>query len=96
MLEENQDFTPYAPQFGISRKTKPKNYLDVLRVDGYFSAEPKRKVRIFMFCMVANCPHGICGQNGIPKFPQNGCELPAKSGNANGRKSSRKGSSHST
>ncbi|WP_346703988.1 hypothetical protein [uncultured Agathobaculum sp.] len=76
MLEENQDFTPYAPQFGISRKTKPKNYLDVLRVDGYFSAEPKRKVRIF--------------------YVLHGSELPAKSGNANGRKSSRKGSSHST
>ncbi len=33
-----------------------------------------------MICMVPNCPHGICGQNGIPKFPQIGCELPAKIG----------------
>ena len=69
-------------------KTKPKNYLDVLRVDGHFITELKRKVRIPAFCMVANCPHGICGQNGIPKFPQIGAELPAKSGNAKGRKSS--------
>ncbi len=32
MLEENQDFTPYAPQFGISRKTKPKNYPNICRL----------------------------------------------------------------
>ena len=85
---KKQNLTPYTPQFGISRKTKPKNYLDVLRVDGHFITELKRKVRISAFCMVANCPHGICGQNGIPKFPQIGAELPAKSGNAKGRKSS--------
>ena len=40
-----------------------------------------------MICMVPNCPHGICGRSGIPKFPQIGTELPAKSGNEDGRKS---------
>ena len=69
-------------------KNQTEKLSQYLQVDGYFNAELERKVRIFTLCMVADCPHRICGQNGIPKFPQIGAELPAKSGNAKGRKSS--------
>ena len=71
-------------------KNQTEKLSQYLQVDGYFNAELERKVRIFTLCMVADCPHRICGQNGIPKFPQIGAELPAKSGNAKGRKSLRK------